>query len=224
MWISNQKKELLELFIIDIEIPVLVSGPTGSVLWANPAFEEFIGYTLWELTTGSNGRGINWETLTVAGESLEADKEMARQCINGERDRYSVKKQYIPKNDRPVWVDINVVRYPQSGPVECFIIVVVPMKNGTQAAFAMSMDRIKELSDEIRKLQKGYPEMENNIVNGVKDAIEVKTETEQIFVSTARLINRNPKVSAAICLIILIMILGTQLVQAIETTKKLMGW
>lgn len=224
MWISKQEKDLMELLIRDSDIPIYFSGPVGNILWANQAFEEFIGYTLWELTSGSSGKGIAGEKLTVSGESLDADKEMNRQCISGERYKYTIKTQYIPKNDKPVWVELNVIRYPVVNELQCFIVIVSPLKNGTQTAFNLCMDRVKEFSEELRKVKQGVEEMEKEIVGGVKDALQVQTETEQIFSAIARLINRNPRVSAGVTMVIMVMILGTQLVQAIETVKKLMGW
>lgn len=224
MWLSKQDKDLIELLVRECDSPILFTSPDWNICWANRAFEDFIGYTSWELTTGVSGKGINWEKLSVTGENLEADKEMARQCAKGERHSYTIKTQCIPKNEKPAWVELNVIRYPVVGDLKCFIAVVSPLKNGNQAAFAMTVEKLKEFSEELRRIQERHHHMENNIINGVKATYAETTETEQIFLSTARLVNKNPKVSAAICLVILIMILGTQLVQAIETAKKLLGW
>jgi PAS domain S-box-containing protein len=224
MWVSKQERDLLELLIRNCDMPILFTGAEGAIFWANAACEEFIGYTSWELTTGTSGKGVGWDRLFVSGENLEADREMSKQCAKGERHKYSIKTQCLPKNEKPIWVELNVLRYPVVGDLQCFIVLINPLKNGNQAAFAMNMERLKEFSEELRKIQERHQQMENNIISGVKNVYAERSETEQIFLSTARLVNRNPKVSGIICLVILIMILGTQLVQAIETTKKLIGW
>jgi len=223
-WLNKQDKEILELLVRETEIPIMFSGSDGKIYWANQAFEEFIGYALWELTTGTNGKGITWDKLSVSGESLEADHEMVKQCLDGDRYKYTLKKQYIPKNSQPVWAEINVIRYPSVGTFQCFIVVVNPLKNGTQTAFALSMDRIKDFTNELIKLRERQNQVESKVIDGVSQKMSEKTETEQIFVATARLINKNQRVSAAVFLTVMVMILGTQLVQAIETVKKLMGW
>lgn len=220
MWLNDQPLDFFTTSFRNVDIPMLISGTKGEIYWVNKAFEDFIGYNSWELTKGSDGKGISWEKLSVNDENLEADKAMLKEAIEGNVSSYSVKKQYIPKNEKSVWVDLHVVRYPLVGPIKYFLVTVLPLKNGTAAAFNLAMTTIKELTEKMSKV----PTMEQNIIEGVSKKMESRTDMENIFLSTGKLVQKYPKVSAAIFLTMLMMLLGNQLAEAIKNTKSLLGW
>ena len=222
-WLSNQPIEFFVNSFTYSEVPLVVCGESGKILWANRAFEEFIGYNTWEITTGPSGNGLDLSKLSVNDENLEADKAMLKECLAGTIKSYSVKKQYIPKNDKPVWADLHVIRYPLEGNLKYFVTTVIPLKNGTAAAFSLAMNTIKELTDKMNSYTARVSEVESNIINGVDQKIQSKTEIQNIFLNIAKLVEKYPKVSIAVIITLLTMILGNQLVEAIKNMKTIVG-
>jgi PAS domain S-box-containing protein len=222
-WIDNQPVDFFTNAFIHSEVPMVVCASSGKILWVNRAFEDFIGYNSWELTVGQSGTGITWEKLSLNDENLEADRAMIKQCIDGDLKSYSIKKQYIPKNDKPVWVDMHVVRYPLDGELKYFMITVMPLKNGTAAAFNTAISAIKEFTDKMNAYTAKIPQMEEKIISGVENKIKTQTEIQNIFLNVAKLVEKYPKVSIAVVMTILVMILGNQLVEAIKNMKAIIG-
>lgn len=229
MWIENKpaetQRELLKLWIKESPIPMLISSANGEILWSNSAFEEFIGYTHWELVKGPHGNGKTWFELSVNDESLIADKMMVEECVNGKTNQYSIKKQYIPKNERPVWVEITVIRFPEdlNTALDCFLVIVVPFKNGMLSALNLAMEKNAEIVKEIKKMRDETDAVFVQSLKEVKECITNKTELEIIASAGARLMNKYPKISSFCLVIVLIMILGTSLVDAVKTAKELIG-
>lgn len=110
----------------------------GSVLWANPAFEELTQYTISEFTRGQ--RPITWPDITVDHGDLESDLAMAHAVVAGDRQEYQLTKQYRRKDGTPVNVIIHVLRFPLHGDFQCFLVSVYPIDHGAQFA-------IKELTE-----------------------------------------------------------------------------
>lgn len=222
-WLSSQPIDFFVNSFTYSEVPLVVCRDSGKIVWTNKAFEEFIGYNNWELTTGPNGNGLDLSRLSLNDENQEADKAMLKECIAGNIKSYSVKKQYIPKNDKAVWADLHVIRYPLEGDLKYFVTTVIPLKNGTAAAFSLAMNTIKELTDKMNTYSSQVNGMEQNIIAGVEQKIQSKTEIQNIFLNIAKLVEKHPKVSIAIVMTLLTMILGNQLVEAIKNMKTIVG-
>lgn len=222
-WLSDQPVDFFVNSFTYSEVPLVVCGNSGKILWANRAFEEFIGYNSWELTVGPSGAGTDLSKLSVNDENQEADRAMLKECIAGNIKSYSVKKQYIPKNEKASWADLHVIRYPLEGDLKYFVTTVIPLKNGTAAAFSLAMNTIKELTDKMNSYSLKVSSMEENIITGVEEKIQSKTEIQNIFLNIAKLVEKYPKVSIAVIITLLTMILGNQLVEAIKNMKTIIG-
>lgn len=181
-WIDECECEVLKSFVRHTSICVLISKVDGTILWANTAFCEWSRYTLAEL------RNLGWKKLSVDDESLQADIEAAKSldlyCLT-----YTVEKQYIPKNDKPQWGILNVMRFPSAGEMEYCCCTWEPLKNGTATAFAYAMDRSKSTIGELEKMR-----------------IEISKLTSQSdeakwIMSTVSLAKANPKIVAALAVI-----------------------
>jgi len=212
-WLKSKDCEMLRLWARKNRVPMLASGQDGKIHWANEAFEELIGYSEYELTIGANGKGIKWTEISVNDQNLEADVRMTQDLIDGKRDDYSVRKQYQPKNAKPVWVEVHVMRWPTGGDVDCFLVTVIPLKDASQDAAEMATETLRETRAEIAALKAL-----------VAQAITKKiTDTEIMAGAIARTINKYPRAAGLVCIVMLVMVLGAQLVQAVEATKRMMG-
>lgn len=144
-WIDECECDVLKAFARHTAVCVLISKVDGTIVWANTAFCEWSRYTLSELQT------IGWKKLSADDESLQADIEAAKSldvyCLS-----YTVEKQYIPKNDKPQWGILNVLRYPATGEMKYCCCTWEPLKNGTATAFAYAMEHSKSTINELEKL------------------------------------------------------------------------
>lgn len=221
---DNKCLDIFKVWYKNTEIPLLISGVEGEIFDCNPAFEKFIKYSDYELTIGESGKGLSWFQISVDDNNLKADKQLALECVNGDRISYSIKKQYIPKNESPIWVDLNVIRYPAKGPFEFFLVSVIPMKNGSLAAFNLSMDKMSHFTNALIKIDKDFRLIPEVMLDYIKNNTKPLSELEKFGATLGRLANENPKISGLIVLVMSIMLLGNQLVTAIETIKQLIGW
>lgn len=206
------------------EIQLLICTNNGEILWCNPAFEDFIGYTNWELTRGSE-TGITIDSISVNDEAQKANTEMAFQCVSGTRISYNVTRQLIPKNEKPVWCHINVVRYPLDGEFKFFLVAVSPMKNGSLAAFNLSMEKTATMAAQLEVLENKLSSIPTSVIENMNKLYPVDqykvTPLTEMMRGLGKLMEKYPKYSIFSLVILLIMILGPQLVKAIETVKVL---
>jgi PAS domain S-box-containing protein len=138
-WLKAQGQGVLEDWIRHTKAPMLATMPDGKILWVNSSFEDLLGWTSVELI----GK-LTWMELTDDKEELQADIDLVAEIVAGDRNNYQLQKPYKKKNGAPVRVVIDVVRYPQNGEFECFLVTVFPVDRGVE--FAMG-----QLS-EIRKM------------------------------------------------------------------------
>ncbi len=73
----------------------------GSFLRVNRALPELVGYDAEELLT------LSFQDITHP-DDLEADLELVRQVLAGERRSYRMEKRYVRPNDTEVWVNLSV--------------------------------------------------------------------------------------------------------------------
>lgn len=208
-WLQEADCALLKSWLQNTSVPSITSAVDGKIYWCNKAFEEMIGYSEYELTLGQGGRGISWYQLSVSEDSLEADKKMTEELMAGRRVEYTCRKRYIPKNQNPIWVELHVMRWPREGTdVHCFLVIVLPLHQETNYSTQIIMDQIKLLREN------------QEII--LKESTRGNIET--LAISLARIINANPKPAAMVFLFILAMLLGSELLRAVETIKKLSGF
>lgn len=137
MWIDNNATDdTLRTWVKHCPAQKLVSTLDGKILWANHAFLEWTQYTLNELVK------MTWMQLSVPDKSLEADIDETKN-LDAYNPTYQVKKQYIPKGNKPEWGVLTVMRYPLNGPIEYCLCTWEPLRNGTATAFALAMEQSK---------------------------------------------------------------------------------
>lgn len=218
-WIKNHDLELFITFITHTKVPMLISGANGEIYWANKAFELFSGYSNWEIENK-----LKWENLSINDENIEADRHMIHQCILGTATNYSIKKQIIPKNERPAWTDVHVSRFPMTGDFKFFLITIQPLQNGTAPAFSLAIDTINQFSQQTKTLQETLSSMEDRIVDRVGDIAKPVNEVEQIAMGFGRLAYRYPKASFGVLIVFVGMLLGNQFFEALHNLKQLFGF
>lgn len=216
MFLRNQSIELFVTWVENTEIPMIISGPKGEIYWGNKAFEEFSGYTSWELSNR-----LSWEKLYFNDDNLEADKQLISECITGDRTSYSIKKQFAPKGEKPVWVDIHVCRFPTIGEFKFFLVTVQPLKNGTAAAFSLAIDTINNFSKKLEDYNNGVSNMAEDIVKGVKTH---QNKGEEIGKSIGGLAWEYPRITGIVLAIMMAMLLGNQFMEAVKNVKTLFGF
>lgn len=208
-WLQEADCALLKSWLQNTSVPSITSAVDGKIYWCNKAFEEMIGYSEYELTLGQGGKGTSWYQLSVTDDSLEADKKMTEELMAGRRVEYTCRKRYIPKNQSPIWVELHVMRWPREGTdVHCFLVIILPLHQETNYSTQIIMDQIKLLREN------------QEII--LKESTRGNIET--LAISLARIINANPKPAAMVFLFILAMLLGSELLRAVETIKKLSGF
>jgi PAS domain S-box-containing protein len=180
MWISEVDDKILRTWVKHCPALKLVSTADFRILYANDSFCEWIGYTLKEL------QSIGWKRISVDDESLQADIKAVNDIVDGYQSTYRVQKQYIPKNGKPEWGLLSVMRYPATGDLVCFLCTFEPLKNGTQTAFNMAMERIGDMTTQIGGLR-----------NEVGKLTSQDEETTWIN-ATVRMCRKHPRVAASL--------------------------
>ena len=185
MWIDEAATdEHLRTWLKHSPAMKLVSKLSGEILWANTAFCEWSKYTVNEL------RHMSWLQLSVPDASLEADlAEMKK--LDGYSPTYVVTKQYIPKNEKPQWGQLTVIRYPLIGEIECCFCTWEPLKNGTATAFSAAMEQAMKVEQRL-----------------IEMTTELKRVTEQsdedkFILNGMRMIQKHPRVAVGLLLLML---------------------
>lgn len=144
-WIEGLECAGLHYWLVETRVPMLAKKPDGSILWANPAFEQLLGYTVSELTDPNR---VSWHRLTGDAADLAADLEMGADVVAGRRTDYQLAKTYITKTGSPVRVMVHVLRFPMSGPFDFYMVSVTPL----DTVAAQVMLEVEALRTEFIKL------------------------------------------------------------------------
>lgn len=163
----------------------LISKPTGEILDASPEFLRWIGYTHEEITR------LTWMQISVQDDSLNADLHSVANLTPYD-PFYIVRKQYVPKNDKPAWGELIVTRHPMVGDkVEYCFCTWHPLKNGTAEAFAKAIEngllvekRINEMTTVLRQFTS-------------------QSEEDRYVLSTINMVKKHPRIAAAFVVIAL---------------------
>ena len=202
MWLRKQSVELLDAWLRHSPCMMLASGPNGEIYWANDAFCSWTKYTVSELS------GIGWKKLSVDNEDLKADISSMMDVLDGYRQAYTCQKQYTPKNDKPQWGNLTVIRHPAVGDVECFLCIFEPLKNGTATAFALAMQHIEGCKTEMSGLAKSVSKLTS--VN----------EDEDWVLKTVRLLKRYPRLALFILMIMLSVFGANNVLELVQRLYK----
>ena len=205
MWVREAERAALETFLNHTKAMMLVSSLDGKIFWANEAFCLFIGYTLGEL------KDIGWRNIS-ASEGLSADEaEAIVMATDGYVHTYTVQKQYIPKNSKPQWGILSVMRYPSTGEVQFCLCTWEPLKNGTAEAFTMAMEHVRKNQLEFSKLAESV------------DKLRSTDADEDWLIRTIRIMKRYPK-TTMIIVGAMLSVLGAnnllELIQRITSVSK----
>jgi PAS domain S-box-containing protein len=131
LWLDTQNQAALAYWLRHTTIPMLIARETGDIVWVNQSMEELLGYTAAELTDTTR---MNWHRLTANQEDARADVKMAAEVAGGRRWEYQLQTSYITKIGRPERVLQHVLRYPASGVFDYFMVSLIPLDRGYQAA------------------------------------------------------------------------------------------
>ncbi|TWU67296.1 hypothetical protein V7x_28700 [Crateriforma conspicua] len=152
-WLDDQPAESLRHLLRNTNVPFLSTLLDGTILWANPAFESLLGYTLAELTDPMIG---NWRRLTYDPVDTAHDAAMAAEVVAGVRKAYVYVKPYRHKQGHPVPSMIHVLRVPHAGEFLYFHVSVTPLQSsGAHAAVSLQEidDKLTEVLARIPRLQ-----------------------------------------------------------------------
>lgn len=91
-----------ELALLHSPIGVALVGLGGEFLHTNPALEQMLGYSGFELSQRT------FQELTV-GDDLGTNMELLQQCLSGEIGGYRIDKRYVRSDGSPIWGHLAVV-------------------------------------------------------------------------------------------------------------------
>jgi len=142
MWLDSLSNHEVKSWLINTNVPMLVSIPNGKILWCNPAFERYTGYTINELVEDEThlNRGISWIDLTDDRDDKEFDVQLSHELEMGDRTEYTYYKFYRTKAGPVKRSMIHVLRSPATGEFKCCFVSIIPLDVGYE--FAM-----KEMQD-----------------------------------------------------------------------------
>ena len=145
-WLDSHP-DALATYIRRSRIPHSFTLPDGRFLWANPAWEQMLDYSVVEL------QEISWRAVTASQSDAEYDSRMAKDLASEEptRTSYEFRKSYLRKNGTPVPVVIHVQRFPETGPFRFFIVTSLP-----------EPPVIEVVKQEFREMRKEHAEREAN--------------------------------------------------------------
>lgn len=180
-FIHTLPNEVLSTLIRYSGVMWLMTGPAGNILDASPEFLRWIGYTHEELTK------VTWMHISVNEYEPASPSDLdGVKALTPYEPYFLVRKQYIPKNEKPVWGELCITRHPMIGEkIEYCFCTWNPMKNGAAHSMAVAMEhctimigRMQALENEVSKLT-------------------VQTEEDRFIQSSLHLARKHPKVVAA---------------------------
>lgn len=184
-FISTLPAEVVSTILRSSGIMWLISKPTGEILDASPEFMRWIGYTHEEITR------LTWMQISVQDDSLNADMHSVANLTPYD-PFYIVRKQYVPKNDKPAWGELIVTRHPMVGDkIEYCFCTWLPLKNGTAEAFAKALENGLLVEKRI------------NEMTTVLKQFTSQSEEDRYVLSTINMVKKHPRIAAAFVVIAL---------------------
>lgn len=197
MWLENADCKALRSMIRSSTSHYLISKLDGSILWANPAFCDWSGYTLNELTK------MTWIELSSKDSDFDADLQAIRQ-LDSYTTSYRVQKKYIPKNSKPQIGTLDVTRWPATGEIEYCMCKWEPMVNGTAQAFEFAIESYDKVEKSILRLSECIEKM------------QMQTEEEKFGMSALRMMNKHPKITIMVILVFCSLVGFTSVTKALQ--------
>lgn len=175
------------------------------MLWGNNSFLEWIGYTQSELQQRT------WMDISVNDSSLSADLEAAGRIQDGYLVTYKVKKQYVPKNSRPRWGTLYVLRWPPTGEEKCCICVWEPMQDDNADSYELTRVSVQKMETELAELKR------------LLEQAEATSLIEKAMLITVKLAITYPKSAIAVFMFCCIIVGGSAFIDAVKNVKALMS-
>lgn len=220
-WLAdNADRTLLEGWLSSTDALMLASLADGTVLWANEAFQDFIGYSAYELYGRDNPNRVKWTDFSVPDASLEADVAMANASSLGDIERYDVIKYYRPRSKAPVLCKLCVQRWPRQGELEAFLVTVLPLENGAHAAMQEMMSRTDQFLQALGRLQASMDGMATSLHNSITEMRQV-SDLESAASAWARIALRYPRYAAFVALALALLVIGPNAVTVIKQITEL---
>lgn len=184
---------------------MLLSLEDGRIIDANPAFLDWIGYSMHEFTRQRDP--VSWHDITLPDAALEADIEQSRACAAGEVTNYKLRKHYQPKGQAPRLVDIYVQRHPPQGQMNCFLVEVYPIGQEKEECLLEVMTTNRKLAESITKIQTS---MDTLVAGNIATWMAWGA--------------KNPRVSVPLALLICFLLFGRSTLEIVEACIKLIRW
>ena len=211
-WPQTVDREALEFFLEKSSALLLATLDDGSVLWANAAFRNFIGYNAYELYGKDNPNRVSWVEFSLNDSALRGDIAMARDLAEGSIDRYSTVKTYKPNGGVSKLCRIEVVRYPVQGELNACLVTVYPFEDGSDAALRETMTRFGDVLGSLGAINTALAEMTDSLTANFEKIHDVKPH-EGVALYLARWSEENPKAFKAVVGVLLISVFGERLWQ-----------
>lgn len=159
----------------------LITGPTGHILDASPEFLRWIGYTHEELTK------TTWMHISVNEYEPASPADLdGVKGLTPYEPFFLVRKQYVPKNEQPVWGELTITRYPMIGDkIEYCFCTWTPLKNGSAHAMAIAMEHCTLMIGRMQALET------------VVGTLTEQTEEDRFIRSCTRMVMKYPRVIIA---------------------------
>lgn len=194
---------MLRATIVHNPCCILFSTADGKMLWGNDSFLEWIGYTQSELQVRT------WMDISVHDSSLLADIEAASR-LDGYHVTYSVKKQYVPKNSRPKWGTLYVMRYPPGGEQKCCICVWEPITDDNADSFELTKQAVEKMQNEFA------------IVRKVIEDCNVKSLPQKAVAAIVEVGMAYPKIALIVFVACCVAVGGNTFLDVMKNVKTLM--
>ena len=175
---EKKAQRLLESSIIG----VIIAGMEGSVLEANDAFLDMVGYTREELLRGE----VNWQKMTPPDYELADGLAMQQLFTTGECVPFE--KEYVRKDGSLVPVLIGASLLDTGGPSPtwvCFIIDITERK-GMEEELSQHLGREKGLREDLEAEIKRRAEFIRAAVHELKTPVTAMLASSDILLSELR--------------------------------------
>lgn len=137
MLIEKQSHELLATIIRWNPCCTFLVDPTGRFVAVNKSFSEWSGYAAYEI------EGQSLSRVHVTDENLKNSFTDQIAGLNDRDPTTQVRTQLRPNGGKPVWGTLHTNRYSDKDTV-IYWCVWEPLRDDTQAAFALALERTQE--------------------------------------------------------------------------------
>jgi len=179
MLIEKQSHELLASIIRWNPCCTFLVDPAGRFIATNKAFAEWSGFAAYEI----EGQSLN--RILVSDENLKNSFTDQIAGLNQIDPTTQVRTQMRPNGGKPIWGTLHTNRYSDKDAV-IYWCVWEPLRDDTQAAFALALERTKEHTEIMTQLRAEIK------------AITQRDQEEDWVLGTVRMARKYPKIALTI--------------------------